>query len=513
MDNIVALVRRYGAASLRHRWKALALAWMVCVVGWAGVYNLPDRYQSSARVYADADAILGALLRGIAVDSVPATQVELLQRTLLSRPNLEKVLARTDLGMRVGNAAEREELLRALARQIRITPQTKNLFTLSYQDDDPRVARDVVQTLIDMFIESATGNDRQQMENARVFLAQQIASYETQLREAERRRAEFRARFVDLLPSDALGGATRLEAARGRLVQLRGELHDAQSRRDLTRQQLEAVPAVLAPGEVATGGGGGGSRLAEAERNLRELLLRYTDQHPDVITARAVVAALRSGGGGGGGARPATAARGGAPNPLHEQLKMRMVDANAQILSLERQVRDEQSEVERLDALARNAPQLQAQFTNLDRDYTVLLRQYEELLERREALQVAGAARTGADRVRMEVVDPPLVSNLPIGPNRRLLVSGVLAAGLGVGAALALLLAQFDHGFHTLQDLRQFGLPVLGVVSTARPSLRVGAAAAFAGAVALLFFAYGAAMAGGPALMAKLPSLVARVLA
>src|SRR3712207_1169357 len=123
---IVTQAWRYLSAGWRQRWKALALAWLVCLVGWTGVYLLPSQYQSSARVYAEADAVLGAALRNIAIDNSPASQVELLQRTLLSRPNLAKVVARTDLDHRVADEASREALLEGLAKRIRITPQTRN---------------------------------------------------------------------------------------------------------------------------------------------------------------------------------------------------------------------------------------------------------------------------------------------------------------------------------------------------------------------------------------------------
>ena len=63
----------------------------------------------------------------------------------------------------------------------------------------------MVQTILTIFIESKVGTNRTDMENARVFLQQQIASYERQLREAEARRAEFRVKYVDLLPSDGTG--------------------------------------------------------------------------------------------------------------------------------------------------------------------------------------------------------------------------------------------------------------------------------------------------------------------
>ncbi|MBK1657570.1 XrtA system polysaccharide chain length determinant [Paracraurococcus ruber] len=511
---ILGEIRRYAAAGWQHRWKALILAWIICLGGWAWVHSLPNQYRSSTRIYADADAILGQLLRNLAVDPAPANQVELLARTLLSRPNLERIAARTGLDLRANSATSRDRMLEQLGRDIKIGAQSRNLFTFSYTDPNARMARDVVQALLTLFMEQATANDRQQMENARNFVNQQIAAYETQLREAEQRRAEFRTRYLDLLPNDAAGGLSKLEQSRARLQSLRGDLTDATARRDALRQQLEQTPATLTEAAVGGGGGGGDPRILEAQQQLRELQLTYTDQHPAVMAAQRRLAELRASPLPSAG-RPTAAAPGrpagtGRSNPLHEQIRTRLLDTESSVASLDRQVREEQVSVERLEALARSVPQLQAQFQNLDRDYSVLRKSYEELLERRESVQIAGAARSGAERVRLEVVDPPIMPTEPVGPNRLLFSSMVLAAGLGAGALVAFLLVQLDRGFYTVHDLRKLGLPVIGSISSTIPAKGQGTAAAvFVSSLALLFVAYGAVTAGFPALR----SLVSRFVA
>lgn len=483
---VLNLARRHAVATARHRWIALLVAWLVCGAGWFAVQLLPSQYQSSARVYADADAILSLLLRGIAVDSSPAGQVEVLQRTLLSRPNLQRIIDRTALQQRVSTQQERDDLVEELSRAIRITTQTRNLFTIDYRDRNPVVARDVVQATVTLFLEAATNTDRQQMDSARVFVQQQIGIYEGQLRQAEARRAEFQARYLDILPSDSLGGASRLESARARLQQVRGELQDARMLREITQQQIDATPTTLA-------GAAGSSRLADAERTLAELRLRLTDRHPQVVAARGVVEELRRTGGGattGGGAA--------RTNPVLEQLRVRMVDVEGQIASLERQAREREAEVERLDAIARSAPEVRAQSLNLSRDYDILRRNLEELLTRREALQIAGAARTSSDRVRLEVVDPPLLPHEPVFPNRPLFFAGVLVAGIGAGLGVAFLLSQLDRSFYTVHDLRRLGLPVLGGVSAPPMPRRMAGTVLFTACFLLLLAGFGAVLAGVP---------------
>jgi polysaccharide chain length determinant protein (PEP-CTERM system associated) len=447
----IDVVRRYSASAWRHRWKAVALIWLVALVGWTGVRVLPDRYVSTARIYADADAVLGMLLRGIAMDNSPAAQVEVLQRTLVSRPNLERMIDRSALSQRIAAGADREKIVQALARDLRFGSQTRNLFTVEYVDTDPRVAHDVVQQVVDLFLELASGTDRRQMDNARTFLLQQLTTYEQQLREAERRRVEFTARYQDLLAVN--GSASRLDAVHTRIQAARGELSDATSRHELLKQQISALPDTAPSAGTATS-------TAEAEQRLMVLRQRYTDLHPDVAAARANLDAARA---VASGRRTATGAPN--PNPIREQLLVRLVDTDSQIASLERQLRDLEVEGNRLEEMARNAPEVQAQFANLDRDYNVIRRNYEELLARRESVNIAEAARTGTDRVTLEVVDPPTLPTSPASPKRLLLAAGVLLAAFGAGGALLFLQVQLDTTFYTLRELRHIGPPVLGTLS------------------------------------------------
>ena len=123
-------------------------------------------------------------------------------------------MSNTGLDLTLNSPSDRERLLTRLCNDIKVTPQTKNLFTITYRDKSPKLAHDVVQTLLTIFVESATGGSRTDMENARRFLEHQIQSYEQQLRGAERRRADFRARYIEVLPSDNNPNVPALESAR-----------------------------------------------------------------------------------------------------------------------------------------------------------------------------------------------------------------------------------------------------------------------------------------------------------
>jgi polysaccharide chain length determinant protein (PEP-CTERM system associated) len=535
MDSLRNLITQYLRAAWRRRWTGVIVAWLTCGVGWVGVYTIPNTYESGARLFVDADAILTPLLRGIAADSAPTTQLEILQRTLLSRPNLEKLISKTDLDLTLNGQSDRERLMTRLAVDIKVVPQTKNLFTITYRDKVPKVAHDVVQTLLTIFVESATGTNRTDMENARRFLERQIASYEQQLRGAEKRRAEFRARYADVLPSDGNPNVPALEGARGTAAMLEGKLQDAMVSRDALKQEVENTqpmlvvesgPAPMTAAQAIAAGMPSAPRspVMEAEDQLRGLLLKDTENHPDVIAQRKLIASLKAEESKNANAMAAAAAKAAAasgtpgavaaaakaaaaadpaqlkrsvPNPVYDQLKVKLIETDTQIVSLQRQRDDAVRYRERLEKMQREQPGLMAEYQNTDRDYNVLRKNYEELLSRLQSANIAQAADTQADKVKLQVIDPPEIPRLPAAPNRMLLITGVLLAGMGAGAGVTVLFGQMDRSFSTVDDLRTLGLPVLGGISVlgmAPLRQRMMTVLRFGFAVAILVGVYGGLM-------------------
>jgi polysaccharide chain length determinant protein (PEP-CTERM system associated) len=476
MYQIQILLRKQLKAAWRYRWPAVLVSWLVCALGWFGVMRIPDTYESTARLYIDADAILTPLLQGLTVSPSLASQVEVLQRTLLSRPNLDRLISKTDLELQASTPAERQALIDRLQTEIRIMPQSRNLFTFSYRNQSPKLAFDIVQATLTQFIESKAGTNRTDLENASRFLETQLGVYERQLRDAERRRAEFRARYVELLPNTD-GAVNGVDAAAAAVRSLEGQLQDAQARRATLAKELAATPPLLVTEADALSEARAG-RLSEAERKLAELRMRFTDAHPDVVAQREIVAALRA---GQLGPEPTSAQprsqqsprNRSVPNPVYEQMKVRLVDTDSNIASLERQRNEAIANRDRLDAMAKAAPGVYAESLNIDRDYAVLRKNYDELIARRESMRISAAAENSADKVKIQVIDPPLVPQYPIAPKRGYFLTGVLIAGLAAGLGMALLLVQLDQSFHTTDDLRNLGYPVVGGVSFLAASVPV----------------------------------------
>jgi hypothetical protein len=106
----------------------------------------------------------------------------------------------------------------------------------------------------------------------------------------------------------------------------------------------------------------------------------------------------------------------------------------------------------------------------LNRDYDVVQSRHQELLMRWETLQAKKRLEPVTDTIQFRVIEPPFAPAEPVGPNRPLLLLGLLVVSLGAGGVLAFGLNRLRPVFFTRTKLRRaIALPVLGSVGMVSP--------------------------------------------
>lgn len=501
MHEIIGQLSGYLRAMWRHRWYALATAWVVSLIGWGLVTSMPSRFEASARIYVDTTSILGPLMQGLAVKPNLDQQVGMIARTLITRPNLEKVLRNSDLDIRAKNNSEKEELIDMLQARIQLIGAGKdNLFQLTYWDSHPAQAKKVVQALVNIFVESSLGDKRKDNESARRFLDEQIKSYEQKLVLAENSLKDFKQKNMGIMPDDKQNYYGRLSEASARLNQAQLELKEAENGRDSIKSQVAGEDPILlpdeTPGEMADGDRNrSGSkrnpeleeRIQSLEKNLDAYRLKYTEQHPDIVATKRILAQLQdqkekenqaakvdeeieqakhAEGAKASGEKNVMQTRRQNLNPVFQQLKVALGEAEATVASMKARVNEFQNRLSDLKNQATMVPQVEAELSQLNRDYEVNKANYEKLLARRESAQMSNEMDAGTGGMDFRVIDPPRVPPIPSSPNRPLLYTLVLLGGLLSGLALAFAMSQIRPMFSDRDALREFtGLPLLGSVS------------------------------------------------
>ncbi|MEN8205328.1 MAG: XrtA system polysaccharide chain length determinant [Pseudomonadota bacterium] len=448
----------------RYRWSSLLIAWIVGVVGWLVVYGLPDQYKARAAVHIDTSSIMKPLLKGLAVETDPNEQLMVMTRVMLSRENLLKVMRETDMDLEADTPEEKEVMVRELASDIGLGTGSSNnrsgssIYTISYKSPSPQMAYNVVSTLLNTLIENTLNSSRTDTIMAQDFLGEQIAEYEKRLAASEKRMAEFKKKNVGFMPNEKGSYYSRLQRAEEEIAATKSKLRLAKQRHADLQQQLsgEAEVNVGISAESAV-------RLRNYQDKLDDLLMQFTNEHPDVQAMRTRIARLRASMAAGeevtgSGSLDKTSV-------LYQEMKIQESNARLEVGKLQIMLAEQQRNLEELQQSIDIIPQVEADLAKLDRDYQLTKKRYLNLVERRESARLAQKVEQNSNEITFKVVDAPVVPLIPSSPDRPLLLAGVLVAALAAGAAWSVLMFLLFPTFVDFKQLRKaIDLPVLGAV-------------------------------------------------
>ncbi len=466
MHEALSLLMNYAIAAWRRRWYGVVVAWLVCVVGWLVVERIPDRYLSSAQVNIDTTSMLRPLMAGIAADlsAGAMAQLDIVRQTLLTRPNLERVMRMTDLDLTANTMVDKEQVMASLRSRLNIGRggTEDNLFSVSFTDKNPQMAHDVVQALLTIFVETNLGANREDLAKTQQFLDDQLASLKIQLDEAEQALTQFELDNRESLPGPG-SYVDQLYTTRATLSKIQAERTQAIELRNQLNAQLAQVGKADSTGEqsIATHT----ARVIDLKRQIDDLLTRYTENYPDVIITKRLLereeAEL---------AQAQAEFSGNGSNELgqmtYDQLRLSIAEQSATVAALDQRIAQTESEIARLESLVSNTSEIVTRHAQLQRQYNMAQSGYVAVSDRREAARFAEEVDTKTEPVQFRIIEPPNVPVTPSGPDRPLLQTGVLLGGIAVGAGFCMLLGLIAGTINNTVRLAEIaGRPVIGAVT------------------------------------------------
>jgi polysaccharide chain length determinant protein (PEP-CTERM system associated) len=269
----------------------------------------------------------------------------------------------------------------------------------------------------------------------------------------------------------------RMSSLSEEVTKLRSDLYAAEQSREALRRALAVedpqLPAESLPGAAPVAVSEIDSRIESQRKQLDDLLRRFTDDHPDVISARRLVGQLEqqrrleleAKARDGSGRAKGTA----ATSPVYQKIRISLAESEAQVASLRGQLAAQTERLAQIRALAGRVPQVEAELAQLNRDYDVIRKNYEQLVARRESASLGVKLDESSQLAEFRVVEPPRVSPRPVFPGHVHLaaISVILSVLAGVGVALGL-----DSLRPTLADSKALeklsGRHVLGTISLAK---------------------------------------------
>lgn len=472
----------------RYRWTAIASAWAICLLGWLVVLVVPNSFEATARVFVDPSTALKPVIQGLAVEQDVDAEINLVRQSLLSERSLDNIVTILGFDAKSKGVEQRPAMIRQLRDRIVIDvqgsggdrSQASKVYTIRYKDSERERSLAVVQRLLDDFVSGTKGGKLEGSQQAQEFLRDQIKEYDERLTAAEQRLADFKRSHIGMMPGEQAGADyfARLQSEMDLVKQSENGYSALLLKRDTLQKQLRGeAPVAASAGIQGTNAGGAGgavndtlSRVRDTQARIDDLLLRYTDKHPDVIALRealvalqqrreAELTALRN------GDATAAASTGASANPIYQSIQLALNQVDVDIVASRAELAAHRDKVAEYRRMLNTMPEVEAEYAKLNRDYTVTKAQFTALSERLEKARVGGDADASGS-VRFEIVDPPTVGYRPVSPPRTLLLIGTLFLALVVGVTLAYGLNLLKPVYFSRESLAAAtGIPVVGVVS------------------------------------------------
>jgi len=375
-------VRRYLQVihAKRHLF-VLVTAGLIALITVAS-YIVPRSFEASATVSIEKN-YLNVLMQDIAVAPSIEERGHALSVVMMSRGMLLRVLSDLKVDVAMKSEAEIEKIINRFQTKTQIKVDINRsgrkdmeLFTVSYRDSEPRFARDYVNMLINRYIVDSISSKRQEAIGANRFVFSQMDLYKDKIDRTEQ------------------------------------EL--ARRRREQGVQLATQLPAL--------------------QKRYEELLVQYTEQHPEVVRVRSEIEAAR------------------------EQMK-----TQDQRPTENERIREQQPGVRGSKAQAAKAESKKST-ADLERDREAYKKIYESLVASIGRSEMSSKIEAQANADTFRILDPAVLPIEPVGaPRWKIIMLGILA-GIAGGAGIVIVMDMMDRSIKDLETLKGFGLPVLGVI-------------------------------------------------
>ncbi len=459
-DTLKQIVRYLQAL---YRYKFLFAGVSLLVMTAIGVYSftLPKIYRADTTVFIESN-VIDELVRGIAISPRMEDRVRVLQAAMLSRDMIMKTLVELNADVLTRSEAVQQEYVLGLQQRTRINiTRQMDRFSVSIEDPDPQFAQRFINTLVGSYVEESLSATRAETFGASRFLQEQLESFKTRLEEAEDRIIEFRRSQGIFFSIDEAGTLAAIRQMMGQVEEIELNQDTLRARlAQLTEQLNRTEPTIDMVSEVAEN-----SRLVEMENRLSNLLLRYTDNYPEVVRLKFEIESLKQ---RLEDPEMAQRERGGTRmtslNPLHQQLQSQIYDVESELSSLEARKRNLQQNISTREQQLQEIPEAQKALAILIQERDSYRAIYNDLLERMTMSEVSTQMEVANKASTFRVIDPAVMPQAPVSPDMLRMLLLAVAGGFGCGLGLVFLIENMDSRIRDVAIFSDLGVELLAVI-------------------------------------------------
>lgn len=445
---------------LIHRRKVLFLAVVLLITSVVITYSyfIPKQYRADSTVFIEKN-VINRLVKGLAVSPDMDDRVRVLKYALLSRELVTRVLDEIDSVPPLANDSQKQEYITALQRRINLSVKGKgDLFIISLVDENPAFARDFINTLVRTYVEENLTAKRDETYGANRFLDEQIALFKLKLDQTEDTIIQFRRSQNVFLGNDEQSKVADIKGYLNQLDQIDLDVTTLTAKKQLLEKQLQTIePKISLFSEERRQGS-----IALLEERLDRLLLTYTENYPEVVRLKTEIEALRIRQEQNGEESASIKMQG--VNPVYQDTLQEKLTLEAEISSLNAKMNKLRQMIQSREEGLREVPEQRKELDRLIQERDSARKIYQELLLRLGQSEVSKQMEIGDKATTFRIVDPAILPRVPVSPNMLKMILLAIAAGIGSGVGLVMLLEKQDSSVKSIDDLKTFGVRVLAQI-------------------------------------------------
>jgi polysaccharide biosynthesis transport protein len=456
--------------ALRRRKLAVAIPAVLLTVGFTVFAKMqPDKYRGTSVVAATQTTPPEYLKHVSPAPLHIEDHLWTVREVLYSEPVL-KAAAKEMSKYRENAAAEPDaQDLEALKQQITLRVADEHTFQLIYDTGDRYDAMNVTNKLAELFVQRASQQREQKTADAATVIDDQLEDLKQRMEAQSKQIHDFKSReytalpehiddnirAVDSLKEEMRDRDTKISEEEAKKASIQREIQDLEAKGVLDQPLIQEKTA-------------DDTKLQDLRLQLGELETRYTAEHPKIVGMKRQISDLEK--------AIAAAPRKARSEP--SQTYLRYSQLKSELEAIDRRVeayrRDKQEMMAQMGtylARVQATPQHEKVIEDMNRELKVGEVQFHALLDKQLDSKLAKGIEQQETGVAFAVVEPATLPSGPFSPQRERLILMGIAAGLGLGLALAFVLEQSDTTFGNVDDFQSFTtMPLAGAV----PSIEFG---------------------------------------
>lgn len=477
---------------LRRRRVHLAVAFaLIFLVAATVAVVLPPTYRSTGTILVESQQIPDDFIRST-VTSYADERIAVIRQRVLTRSNLLRIIEKHNVFGDRGNALVDSDLLDKMRESVSLEligaeqakgGKTTIAFKLSYDHKNPDIAYRVANELVTLFLDENVKTRTARAAETTEFLTQEANRLKADLETLETSIAKYKQQYGNALPENMQMHLSLLERVESGIQNLDREYKNLQGERRLLDIQLTATRAGLDNAQAGSGavelnpalqlsklkteyarlsgiyrenhpdllalkrqidslsdaagdGGAQDAKLAGLKTEYAKLSGVYRENHPDLLALKRQIDSLESEKAAGGA--KATLPGGANPTQIRDvaiaKIEAAIASAEARMISLELQKKSLLAKRDGLDRMIAQTPQVERGMFSLLRDYESAKSKYEEVRDKEMNARLSENLEEEKKAERFSLIEPPLLPDKPIEPNRgKLVAMGFFLALAGSG--------------------------------------------------------------------------------